>query len=100
MWARVDPVVVFPNVISKRVQVERLKGPGYVEIVGVVADEERTVNQVNVDLYAGECIRDGLPQRPLVQVVVMRMTREYRLIRHRSGRRRIVLRRGATTDPE
>ncbi len=73
MWARVDPVVVFSNVISKRVQVERLERLGHVEIVVVVADEERTANQVNVDFYAGERIRDGLPQRPLVQVVVMRM---------------------------
>ena len=73
MWARVDPVVVFSNVISKRVQVERLKRLGHVEIVVVVADEERTVNQVNVDFYTGERMRDGLPQRLLVQVVVMRM---------------------------
>ncbi len=61
MWARIDPVVVFPNVITKRVEVERLKCLGHVEIVVVVADEERTVNQVNVDFYTGERIRDGLP---------------------------------------
>ena len=73
MWARVDPIVVFSNVISKRVQVERLKRLAHVEIDGVVADEERTVDQVNVDFYTGERIGDGLPQRPLVQVVVMRM---------------------------
>ncbi len=73
MRARVDPAVVFSNVISKRVQVERLKGLGHVEIVVVVADEERTVNQVNVDFYTGERIREGLPQRPLVHVVVVRM---------------------------
>ena len=73
MWARVDAVVVCSKVISKRVQVERLKRLGHVEIVVVVADEERTVNQVNVDFYTGERIRDGLPQRPLVEVVVMCM---------------------------
>ncbi len=71
MWARVEPAVVISNVISERVQVERLKRLGLVEIVGVVADQQRTVYQVNVDFYAGEPIGDGLRQRVLAQVVVM-----------------------------
>ena len=54
MFAGVDPAVVRPHMISQRIQVERLKRLARVQIFFVVTDEERSLNEMNIDFDADE----------------------------------------------
>ena len=97
MFARIDPTIVRSHVIPKRIEVERLKRSGRLEILLVVADQERSSNQMDVHFDADEPERQGIPQRRLAQVVVVRMAGEDQLTRDRDGGTRINLRPSAGT---
>jgi len=97
MFARINPAVVRPHMISQRIQVQRLKRSVRVEILFVVADQEGSINQIDIDFKADEPKGQSVPQRRLAQVIVVRMPRKDGLTRGHARGTRCNLCPGAVT---
>lgn len=71
--AGVHRAVVGPDPGQQRVQVERRKGAGGVEVGGFVGDEQLPVHEEDVRLDAGEPVGESVVEWVRVEVVVVRV---------------------------
>jgi hypothetical protein len=89
-WAaRVDAAAVRQHPLAQRLQVERAKRAGRVQVLRVVCDQQLAVDQEDVRLDAREPVGQRVEQGTVVLVVVVGVgLRERSHPRRRGGRRR------------